>query len=199
MDSRIKELQRLIGDKETDLKAASGTLRESLRCVYLCVCGGGVALLCVLCCCVFCIAVCVHVNTTSTYTSPLHKTPPCTIHPSLYSPTHTHPHTHPPNPQPTPPPLVHRKLEAEKADALREASSLRTKLADKETELKRLKDNLQATIRGLEEDKSAATVEVNKLKKAIVALESEKNVALKEVARLKSELEIKETDLRVCV
>lgn len=92
---------------------------------------------------------------------------------------------------------LHSKLEEEKADALREASNLRSRLADKETELKRLKDSLQATIRSLEEDKSAAGVEVGKLKKAIVALESEKNQALRDVARLKGELEVKETDLRV--
>ena len=118
----------------------------------------------------------------------MHGDPAAHISPAHISPAHINPaHTH-----------LHSKLEEEKADALREASNLRSRLADKETELKRLKDSLQSTIRSLEEDKSAAGVEVGKLKKAIVALESEKNQALRDVARLKGELEVKETDLRVC-
>lgn len=31
LNSRIKELQRMLGDKESDLKGATSTLRQSLR------------------------------------------------------------------------------------------------------------------------------------------------------------------------
>lgn len=36
LNSRIKELQRMLGDKESDLKGATSSLRQSLRCVVLC-------------------------------------------------------------------------------------------------------------------------------------------------------------------
>lgn len=35
LNSRIKELQRMLGDKESDLKGATSTLRQSLRCEWV--------------------------------------------------------------------------------------------------------------------------------------------------------------------